>query len=108
MCRVLSEQEILSISFRTEHSMRNQILVGIDGPVVDHGERGVPRRILNRSPEVDDLETALEGRRSLIRWEMAVDARNGPGVRLVSMRVGGRLALLRVITVCVRVASTNS
>jgi hypothetical protein len=88
--------------------MRNQILVGIDAPVVDHRKRGVPRRILNWSPEVDDLETALEGRRSLIRWEMTVDTRNGPGIRLVGMRIGSGLALLRVIAVCVRVASTNS
>ena len=45
----------------------------IRGPPVDHGKREVGSRILNWSPDVDDLVPAFQQLLCLVRWKMPTD-----------------------------------
>ena len=75
-----------------DQANRDDVLLHIEGVVVAQGEGPFQRGVVDRPPEVDDLETLLEEPCDFLGREVAVDAGNGCLGRLVDVRLRGWLA----------------
>jgi len=53
--------------------------------------------MVHRPPEIDDLEAPLQQAAHLLRWEVALHARNGRRSRLVDVHLRDGLPLIRRI-----------
>ena len=72
----------------------DEVRARVDAAVVAQRERPVVRRTSDGTPQVNDLEAALEERGRVLGGEMAVDSRDGRRGGLVDVHLWHRLALL--------------
>jgi hypothetical protein len=95
-----------SFPFRGDTCDGDHVLLYIDTSVVAQRQRPVISRVLNRTPEVDDLEALGKQLRHLLSGEMAVHARNGRCIGLIDVHLRYRLAVVCAIDLA-WLAATN-
>lgn len=107
MVGVVLDTERLPISFGVLQCSRDEVRLRVDGTEVAERERVVESRVVNGTPEVDYLESALEERLGVDRRKVPVDSGDRGGGRLVDVYTSNWLAFLRSIIDFSRTAATN-
>lgn len=60
MVFVVSHAVRLALAVRVDKRHGKRVLLGVHAPVVAECKRPVERRVVDRAPEIDDLESARE------------------------------------------------
>ena len=86
----------------------NQIVDGVNAPIIAERQRPIPSGTADRPPQVDDLEAMLQEIRNIFRREMTMYASDGRLRRLINVHLSYRLTLIRTIVDLSRTAATKS
>lgn len=95
MVLVVCHTERLALAVRAQTRHWENVLLVVNASVVAERERPVQRGVLNRTPEIDNLEAIGEELRDVGRRKMAVYACDRRPGRLVNVGLRDGLALAR-------------
>jgi hypothetical protein len=107
MLRVVLDTERLAFVIRVPEGRGHQVVLRVDAAVIAERERPVPRRVVDRTPEVDDLEAVLQQLWDVFGGQVSVDTGNRGLGGLVDVNLRHRLTFLGAVVELAGTATTD-